>query len=602
MPESEQSLSELYQQLHERSCDHVLIFDSGSWRVRRQGAWQTIDPPLSTEALEALARRWEHHASKSPLKIEDFELSVLEHASRRTFCFERAPEARALTLPEALELGLREALEAGESGVILGSPMAPKESLLAQLAALDESGALLYVSHREPPHLERAMLSRPELSAALSTALRVASTVCWERPTGGLALEALYGALDAPRRWATLDAYDPDRALGALGALGHSLTHLIWVEPYYHDGVPPVWLTLRQGVWSSPTQSPLANILVAMANRHLSAHASRRAPQHEAAPSAASVAATSDSTTSSRAAAKPSPDPAPGLIEVELSLSGLSEPRSGDSAAQLERGAATLAALEREDFDGPTVAVHFEREAFLATNAASHDEFDEPPTQLTRLSDLLPLQDDSEPVQLNDILEEQIAGAQSEPVRLDALPADALAVTSSLPEHRERRAPQRAIQKTIPQQEIEPTSEFSRASIMDRYSDLVAAPQDDETSSAPAPYDELKRMERELMIASHDENTGLRSDLLEPAPPPSDDLPIDSEALAELAEHELPSLSWGDEEHTKERRPEAAAPPLNESEGEEAAPRSTTAKLNSLSQRIKALRQRPPPFEETPES
>jgi hypothetical protein len=168
---------------------------------------------------------------------------------------------------------------------------------------------------------------------------------------------------------------------------------------------------------------------------------------------------------------------------------------------------------------------------------------------------------------------------------------------------------------------------------------------DDDSHLVPAPYDELKRMERELMTASHDEPTGIHPDFLDPPPAPREfnedevstsvkgttdmSLPDDPEVFSSLNsppqsprqlpaapdgvwqpaiadeptqisfEHtnfatpqpaEAPSLSWGDDEHTIQRKKNEAA--LQTDPPATPGATDTSSKLSTLSDRIKALREK----------
>ena len=678
----EETLPELARSIQDPGCDHILIATrQGRWHTLKHGSWQRQPQDLPGEALAILMQMCDGEDGNL---VKHFEVQQI---GPETLALARRVYARPLTLPPQLEEHLQKSLLQGANALIFGPPSAPKEELLERLATHLPGEPVIFLTSRklEAPPANHILLeipvNAPRRTSQLQQTLRLASAVFWETIPSLDHLARLFSAQPGvQKRWGTFDTFDPEAALLAISHTQaiDAIDLLVWVEPHYHQNVPPVLLSRQDGAWTTRSESMLANHLLECANRLLT----RPRPTDEPRTRAASPPRQSSLETPSanhdgdlRITANISdlklPDPArhaasevdqqsfASLLQTHVSPENhllSTHPGFGSRTRQeesdAEEGASRRFTPRDEDV---TEAIPLERMQMLSSMASSATntshtqpslealpvealppEFDseldealppkpDEPLTLEHPSDPLLLDElvDDDPIIIDDADLDEFPDIDLLPDQGDDLPHDPLAVTSAYTPHVER-----------------PQDPFTtREEVHPRILDELA--NEENTESVPAPYDELKRMERELMTASHDETTGLHADFLdppEPSPPalipedPEDQiatsikgasqisLPDDPEVFSSLSasheerprrpeapaglwqpeananeptqmldlfdeQEEPPALSWDDDEHTKQRNhDEVPQPPTSET--------STSTKLSTLSDRIKALRER----------
>ena len=689
----QETLPELAKSIQDPSCDHILIATrQGRWHTLRHGSWQRHPHDLSTEALAVLTQMCDATAGDDNL-VKPFEIQQL---SPDTIALARRVYTRHLTLPASLEESLQKALIQGANALIFGPPSAPKEELLERIAAHIPGEPAIFITSRQledpPPNhiLLDLPIDAPARTLQLQQTLRLASAVFWEMIPSIDHLARLFSSQPGvQKRWCSLDTFDPEAALLAISHTHASdaIDLLVWVEPHYHANIPPVILSRQDDTWITRSDSMLSHHLLECANRLLSRQASAVEPRAKAAapprqsslepPTAnnygdlritADISDLKLPAPSHHAASEVDQQSFSSLLQTHVSPENhllSTHPGFGSRTRQEEEEGEPEHREPRfkpQDED-VTEAIPLDRIQMLSSMASSqethtapsiealpfdvlppdmareHIEADEAPTQQPATDDPLTLEQHADPLLLDELVDEDpiiIADADLDDLpeldllseEEDALPHDPLAVTSAYTPHVER-----------PQ---DPFSDLDDArSRHPRILDELAQEEDEHTQSAPAPYDELKRMERELMTAAHDETTGLHHDFLDQHPSPAAtpprspeeehistpiqgssplSLPDDPEVFSSLNhsheerprrpeppaglwqpdasaneptqmldlfddQDEPPALSWDDDEHTKQRnQDDASHPPSSET--------STSTKLSTLSDRIKALRER----------
>ncbi len=627
------SLSEV---IKDPACDHVLISASqGHWHSLHQGSWRTHEQPLPINALSVLKQMCDDPLEENI--ISHFKIHFIAHD---TMALVRQAESFKLTLQGEQQELLMQAILQGSNGIILGSPSSPKELLLEKISSWLPTEFAMCVTPRTPskPRPNHITLQYPQDQQErrkLWKSMRFCPAVFWEQIPVPHALVQLLAQPGTQQRWSTLDARDPEAALGVLShaQIIEALDYIVWMEPHYHQDIPPVILFKQGKRWQSNSSSALSNHLIECANRLLPLQeqptptptktpASPLPLELPAAASDSNLRVTAD-ITELHSEHVVSRQQVASLLQTHITPDNhllSTHPgigprvRDDDSEASQENNAIS---------DDITTAIPFDRSKFNTQVQSSTS----PALEALPPEAFLPSHEDpfgeeaSEPIILDDFVDDEpdIIEESFDPLEPFDLPNDPMAVTTNLPQADESPT------------DLSPISELP-----DDYEELVNQtpyqPIDDNT---PPPYNELKRMERELMLAHHDEATGIHADMFDDPPTTQasseDDIdtsikgvtdlsiPDDPEIFSSLNQDEpqrpevpaglwqpaqpdeptqitfehsnfassddaIPALAWGDDEHTKQRNKEELPTPQQDS--------STTTKLSTLSQRIKALRER----------
>ncbi len=633
--------------MQQPGCDHILVSSQGTWSARCNGAWQVQSDTLDADTLAILVQMCEEtpDANLAP----PFHLHILHHPDRTTIALVRQSRRLPVTLPESVLDLLDSALQQGANGVILGPSTASKEGILRALAARYDSTAL-YISARQDLELPAHILTVTPPHALTSTrhlraSMRAIEAAFFEGLHTSGAVNLLWSHPGCQRRWGTLDASEPEAAFETLAqhdvlVPARTITSLVWAEPYYHGDIPPVVLERGEQGWHTSSTSALANMLVELANRYLPS--TTRQPQQL--PIQPPLAAATELDTSSLSLSLADSEPASAESDVDRAgFSALLQTHVTPDNHLLSTHPGFGSRSIQEDSDAGIVLPGLSSPQ--ATEPPATDDLDEPLVSLDDMSEdpvSFEVLEDSEP--------EIIAEAPAE-VAYDAfeLPHDPLAVTSTLPPESDAAPTVTTLDElAVDMAEYESadqTMPINRDAIAEQFGDLMQPFDDDDedpTSLVPAPYEELKRMERELMTASHDEPTGIHPDFLDappasPRPASEDDistsvkgttdmtLPDDPEVFSSLNapeqaprqappsapegvwqpavadeptqitfEHtnfasEAPNLSWGEDENTIQRDQKSVATPAS---SQPPPATDTSSKLSTLSDRIKALREK----------
>lgn len=649
-------LPALKKMLDDEACEHVVITATGRWNVLLHGTWRRQALELPQASLERLRA----HLTRSPAHQRNARWQLQQLASAAGdahLALSRIPTSRELAPAAPLDEALMQAILRGESGVIFGPSSAPKESLLLTLSQQLPYEPIPYLSVMPPSATQpRHLLLTPPLDATarqvLRPTLRHAEAAFWEGISSREELGELFGQPGSARRWASFDALDPHQALDylldVLGELTRSgVQNLLWLEAPHHTDTPPILLRLERGQWQSEAPGSLAESLLATANR-----AQR--------PSGTSSASSTPLSVS------PSATSAPNLNELRVTQV-VDTSHTPDFNVTLEQDEVRRDPELSQDMDRSIFndllrePLHSDsRHMLFATHSGFNTLNDEPPSEPSLEQEdsaptLVPEHAHTEPPRYAPALD--IHSHHTSPA-LTSLPAEAfppsdaadLTIETNELSHELRAALARDLERQHeleaahhPEPSEEPIDDDPE--IIEVASDMnlhTRAPADAtledlhelDTNEVARPYDALKRMERDLMIASHDEPTGLHTDFLDspgeeqistsvkpsyeaaPLPPEVFSSIQDEPALApqrpvappgiwQHAEPDEPtqithehhnfaphpddpptqSLSWGDDENTMQRDQVDATLEDHSPTG------STSVKLSALSERLKALRQ-----------